>query len=333
MLLGLLQGQGIATGTADVLASALFDLYRATGQQDGFDVVAMDYAERFGRSPAEWFSVPELLVNHAAVSATPPLSSASAAGQGKLWESPEMLTAQHIAALRSQFSAPHATWHVDWVALADIDPEAVLAFAELLTHWCAQPVELHWSGVDSLVRALELHSPANDNTVDPLWWRMRLDALCILQRHDDFESLALDYCVLYEVSPPSWSPAACTFVQEQSLSGFGTQAEGPQTLAPDELPVLAGPFAACELVGQVCGETPAAMVKLVAAGESADHVVITCALTVRLDFPAASAVLNWVIERQSRGCQVQFVQVPRLVAVFFQMLGIDRYAKILVRAN
>lgn len=332
-LLGLLQAPGIATGTADVLASALFDLYRASGQQDGFDVVAMDYAERFGRSPAEWFSVPELLASHTAVVATTQTSQVVSAGQNKSWESPKVLTPQAIAALRSQFAAPHATWHVDWIALADIAPEAAPGLAELFALWCAQPVELHWSGVDSLIRTLEAHSPGDDNTIDPLWWRLRLDALCILQRHDDFEGLALDYCVLYEVSPPSWNPAACTFVQEQSMSGFGALAEGPQTRAPDELPVLAGPFAACELVGEVCGETPDAMAKLMAAGESADHVVITCALTVRLDFPAAGAVLNWVIERQSNGCQVQFVQVPRLVAVFFQMLGIDRYAKVLVRAN
>ena len=333
VLLGLLQGQGIAAGTADVVASALFDLYRATGQQDGFDVVAMDYAERFGRSPAEWFSVPELLTDYAAVPTAEASNQIFASVQGKSWESPKVLTPQAIATLRSLFSAPHATWHVDWIEMVDIAPETAPVLADLLAYWCAQPVELHWSGVDALIRALELHSPANDNTVDPLWWRLRLDALCILQRHDDFESLALDYCVLYEVSPPSWRPAACTFVQEQSLSGFGTLIEGPQTRAPDALPVLAGPFAACELVGEVCGAAPDAMAKLMAAGEAADHVVITCRLTVRLDFPAAGAVLNWVIERQSQGCKVQFVQVPRLVAVFFQMLGIDRYAKILVRAN
>ena len=333
VLLGLLQGQGIATGTADVVASALFDLYRATGQQDGFDVVAMDYAERFGRSPAEWFSVPELLVDHALVPAAPALGQVTAPGQGNWWEAPTVLTSQAIAALRNQFSTLHATWHVDWVALVDIAPEATPDLAELLAHWCARPVELHWSGVDSLIRALELHSPADDNTVDPMWWRLRLDALSILQRHDDFESLALDYCVLYEVSPPSWSPAACTFVQEQSPSGFGALTEGPQTSTLDELPVLTGPFAACELRGEVCGAVPDAMAILAIAGKAADHVVITCTLTVRLDFPAAGAVLNWVIERQSHGCQVQFVQVPRLVAVFFQMLGIDRYAKILVRSN
>lgn len=333
VLLGLLQGTGIATGTADVLASALFDLYRATGQQDGFDVVAMDYAERFGRSPAEWFSVPELLADHAEAVATPQLSPAVASGQGKPWEAPKVLTAQSIEALRSKFSAPQATWHVDWVALSDIAPDAAQPLADLLSNWCALPVELHWSGVDSLMRTLEAHSPAGDNSVDTLWWRLRLDTLCILQRHDDFESLALDYCVLYEVSPPSWSPAACTFVQEQSMSGFGLLEEGIPTHTPDELPVLSGPFAACELVGEMCGEDTDAVRKLIAVGESADHVVISCRLTVRLDFPAAGAVLNWVIERQTHHCQVQFVQVPRLVAVFFQMLGIDRYASISVRAN
>ena len=330
VLLGLLQGEGITTGTADVLASALFDLYRAIDQQDGFDVVAMDYAERFGRSPGEWFSVPKLLADH---TATPTPSQVLASGHGRAWDSPSILTTQAIATLRSQFAAPHATWHVDWIALADIAPDAASVLAELLAHWCAQPVELHWSGVDALIRTLESHSPPDDSTVDPMWWRLRLDALCILQRHDDFESLALDYCVLYEVSPPSWHPAACTFVQDQSMSGFGSLAEGSQTRTPDESPVLVSPFAACELVGEVYGDVTDAVAKLIAAGESADHVVITCALTVRLDFAAAGALLNWVIECDARGCQVQFVQVPRLVAVFFHMLGIDRYAKILVRAN
>lgn len=333
VLLGLLQADGIATRTADVVASALFDLYRASGQQDGFDVVAMDYAERFGRSPGEWFSLPEMLQGHAETLVAAPAAAGPATSHGKAWESPQVLSASALSALRAQFSAPQAAWHVDWIALADIEPEAAPALADLMALWTSQPVELHWSGVESLLRALELHTPADDNTVDTLWWRLRLDALSILHRVDDFESLALDYCVVYEVSPPSWKPAACTFIQDQSISSFGGLTEGPASVPADDLPVLAGPFAACELVGEVCGEATPAMAKLIAAGESADHVVVSCALAVRLDFPAAGSVLNWVIERESQGCQVQFVQVPRLVAVFFQMLGIDRYAKIAVRAN
>jgi len=40
---------------------ALFDLYRATGQQDPFDMLAIEFAARFGRSAPLWFSLPEQL--------------------------------------------------------------------------------------------------------------------------------------------------------------------------------------------------------------------------------------------------------------------------------
>ena len=39
----------------------LFDLYRATGQQDRFDILALDFAGRFSRSAPLWFSLPEQL--------------------------------------------------------------------------------------------------------------------------------------------------------------------------------------------------------------------------------------------------------------------------------
>ena len=332
-LLSLLQDASMTTASADVVASALFDLYRATGQQDGFDVVAMDYAERFGRSPAEWFSLPELLQAHAETAPAAAPSPVAMAAPGKVWESPALLSAAAVAALRLHFPGPKSAWHVDWFALSEIEPAAGPALADLLNHWCTQPVELHWSGVDSLLRAQQQRTPADDKTVDPLWWKLRLDTLCILQQHDDFESLALDYCVVYEVSPPSWKTAACTFVQDHSPSQFGTLAEGPPSVFVDDLPAVVGPYAACDLLGALLGEPEEALAKLSAAADTADHVVVSCALLIRMDFSAAGALLNWAIDREANGCQIQFIKVPRLIAVFFQMLGIDRHAKILVRAN
>ena len=333
MLLNLLQDSSLTAASADVVASALFDLYRATGQQDGFDVVAMDYAERFGRSPAEWFSLPELLQAHAEAASSVPANATQLAAAGQGWESPTVLLTESVAALRARFSGQKTAWHVDWFALAEVDSAAAPALAELLSHWCTQPVELHWSGVESLLRALQQQTPADDNTVDPLWWKMRLDTLCILQRHDDFESLALDFCVVFEVSPPSWKDAACTFVQDHSPSEFGALAESPPSAFVDDLTPLAGPYAACDLSGELTGDSAQALDRLTAAADSADHVVVSCALLMRMDFSAAGALLNWAIDQESRGCEIQLVSVPRLIAVFFQMLGIDRHAKILVRAN
>ena len=39
----------------------LFDLYRATGQQQHFETLASDYAHQFGWSAPQWFSLPKLV--------------------------------------------------------------------------------------------------------------------------------------------------------------------------------------------------------------------------------------------------------------------------------
>ena len=334
VLLGLLQSDEIDADDADRLAFALFDLYRATGQQDGFDVVAMDYAERFGRSPAEWFSLPEMLGQLAGTAAvTTPPPPLDVQDPDAVWVCPAVLDEAALAALRARFSGSNSAWTVDWGALSEIEPLAALPLSDLLGYWSTHPVHLHWSSVEALLRALELHTPADDNSADPLWWSLRLDALCILQRSDDFESLALDYCVVYEVSPPSWKVPQCTFVQETSHSAFASLDDDPASVLPSDSPGLPAPYVTCELIGMLEGEATEALEGLRTASRSAPQVIVSCALLGRVDFSAASAILNWAAECASAGCQIHFMQTPHLVAVFFRMLGLDQYAKISVRAN
>ncbi len=60
-LLEALQQDKVMPELAEGWATALFDFYRSTGQQASFDRVAIDYAQRFGRSAPAWFSTPDLL--------------------------------------------------------------------------------------------------------------------------------------------------------------------------------------------------------------------------------------------------------------------------------
>jgi anti-anti-sigma regulatory factor len=332
VLLGLLQGEGINAETVDSVVFALFDLYRATGQQDGFDVVAMDYAERFGRSPAEWFSLPDRL-GRGAAAATAPVASRGMADQGTAWVCPAVLDAAALTALQARFPGPTANWHVDWSLLATIEPQAATALSEVFAYWCTHPVQLHWHGVDQLLHALELHTPADDPSVDPVWWRMRLDALCILQRQDAFDGAALDYCVVYEVSPPSWKSVQCTCVQDAAPSAFANLAEDSIIAPLEDAPGSGAQIATCDLVGELTGDAAQALADLYTASQSAPDVVVSCALLARADFSAASAILNWATASTAEGRHIRFVQVPRLVAQFFRMLGLDHYAHIAVRAN
>ena len=47
-------------------------------------------------------------------------------------------------------------------------------------------------------------TPANDRSVDAVWWQLHMAALRVMHRADEFELLALNYCITYEVSPPPW---------------------------------------------------------------------------------------------------------------------------------
>ncbi len=56
--------------------------------------------------------------------------------------------------------------------------------------------------------------------------------------------------------------------------------------------------------------------------------VVSLANVIRVDFPAAASILNWLTTHQSEVGTVQFVQVPSLVAAFFQVMGVTGVARV-----
>jgi hypothetical protein len=60
---------------------------------------------------------------------------------------------------------------------------------------------------------------------------------------------------------------------------------------------------------------------------------VSCAKLIRVDFSAAGSILNWVANRENEGCNVQFRDVHRLVGAFFNVIGINEHARVVLRAN
>jgi len=330
-LLAVMQATDASADAADACATALLDLYRATDQATSFEEVAIEYAQRFGRSAPEWFSVPDRLRRAAAASAvvtTVATGSASAAG----WECPMELALPAVQMVRTTQSSATAR-HVRWDALRTIHPEAAQALKELFTEWATLPLDLHFSGAEVLNNVLQAATPSDQPDTDPLWWHLRLEALRIQGRQEDFENVALDYCVVYEVSPPSWLEADCTFVHESEGSTTAQMQPGSDSgFAP--LDVTPEPSTKLlELRGEIQGDADQILQDLLAEVRPGDPMVISLALVIRVDFPAAASILNWLVAHQSTTGRVQFVHVPRLVAAFFEVMGITGVADIsLVKA-
>jgi len=346
-LLAALQADPVNPDSADGWAAALFDLYRATGQQASFDRVAIEYAQRFGRSAPAWFSTPELLGRNTRPAALPQ-GRVAASGNQLVWACPVDLDLPAVQALRvSLAAAPGRLWHLHWSQFQRITPEAASALAELFTQWCSQPVRLQFDGSDALHNTLKSYTPSGDQAVDMVWWRLRLDALRILRLQDEFELAALDYCVTYEVSPPPWEDARCEYVHDRLSSIPTCEAAFGLTGAPVAVPSFAlsqgatvpmgldmlSSATVVELSGEVLGDAAEALDKLQVGLYDAKHLVISCSRLIRVDFSAAGSILNWVALRESEGCSVQFRDMPRLVAAFFNVIGIDEHARVMLRTH
>ncbi len=168
---------------------------------------------------------------------------------------------------------------------------------------------------------------------------MRLNALRALKLLDDFELAALDYCVTYEVSPPAWQEARCEYSNveaESSALGQGSESSdwGPgfSQMATVPMGIDDASLVQLELKGNVLGDATQVLTGFDMAGRKGDGIVVSCRGLIRVDFSAAGSILNWVALREADGCQVQFRDVHRLVAAFFNVIGINEHARVIPRA-
>jgi anti-anti-sigma regulatory factor len=325
---------------------AAFDLYRATAQNDRFESLAIDFAGKFGRSAPIWFSIPELVGNIVNPDAVESLGVV----QKSDWRSPANFGVQTLAALNAALLKATPPWVLDWSVLKIIEPNAVVPLTKLFASWAVQPVQLRFLGAENLETVLRNATPSNDRSVSQDLWTLRMGHLRITHRPDEFELAALDFCVTYEVSPPSWESARCEYkaldangqtgvgqtiigeaVHDSIQSGYSGYDDGNS--GNGQLSGQVAQLTVVELSGQIQGDPVGMLEKLEGRLAGADVMVISCAKLIRVDFSAAGTLLNWVSARQSEGRFVQFTDVHRLVAAFFHVIGISEHAKVVTRID
>jgi hypothetical protein len=315
---------------------ALFDLYRAIGQQHKFESLAIDYAQQFGWSAPQWFSMPKMVAEAASEERQPRARVDGQVG----WVCPSSIDAEAVAKLRSQTLQMPLPWVFDWSALKNIDAEGSARLSELFRGWIPQTLDMRWLSGERLIEILQDAAPTGVRDADPVFWQLRLDVLRMANRPDQFDEAAIDYCVTYEVSPPSWEPAKC----QARISGASVSTQSPpmslisdvstsfqESQITDEPGSTQVQVARVELSGQLVGDISATLTKMNDELGTANIVNVSCARLIRVDFIAAGDLLNWVLARRSENRSVTFSDSHRLVALFFGAMGINEHAKVKVR--
>lgn len=340
-LLEMLRADGSRAGHAETWLT-LFDLYRATGEQDKFEIAAIEFVEQFDRSAPQWFSMPEMA---GASSGSADNATYRPAAD---WICPSVLGIQTVAALKAALAKAPMPWRLDWSNLKTIETAAVEPLAKVFGGWAAQPVQLRFIADARLHKVLQEATPSGNRDTAQNNWQLRMEVLRVTHRPDDFELAALDFCVTYEVSPPSWSNALCSY---KPIDAQGGVVVGSTTLQGDGYAdSMQSSFGAADsgldgqnsqlnklltvdLSGHIHGDAIAVLDQLEGKLMGADTMQISCGKLIRVDFSATGTLLNWVAARAAENRTVQFFDVNRLVAAFFKVIGITEHARVMVRLD
>lgn len=295
---------------------ALLDFYRATGDAERFAEAAPPYAERFGRPMPAWVSLRALARDARTGEVAQRLDARADAD----WQAPARLDRPALLALTQALSrAKGSVWRLDWRGLGQIESDAVQPLTTLVTHWALSPVQMGFLGAERLLQVLDAATPLGERGVDAGWWSLRLAVLRLLNRLDDFELVALNYCITYEITPPSWQPP------------HGTVAEMVDAAVPTGRASLAEPAAVrgAFLAGELAGADSLPWQRIEEALDRAGAAPeIDCTALVRMDLAAAEALRARLGARPG----LRLLEVHGVLAEFLRLTGVDRCAAVVPRA-
>jgi ABC-type transporter Mla MlaB component len=294
----------------------LFELVNQRGDRAAFEQLTMDYALRFEHSPPAWMDYAAAAGRPAA--AAPQAPAHSGAPSVRLAQTIDAGIVGHLEQLRA-LTAAHAAVQLDVSDARSVDIDGASLLLRVLGAFKRSNRELTLVGAagfaDVLSRAVESGRRDPSDAV----WMLLLEALRMLDRNEQFEETAIQYCITFEVSPPSWEPPAANLKVAAAANAPATPADGAPAGAP------------LELRGVVEGDGEPHFSRLVASAKNQPQVVIDCLHLRRLAFSAGSSLLGAVQRIRKAGTAVELRNANTLVAALLHLLGVTAIAPVHTR--
>lgn len=310
---------------------ALFDLFRASGQIDKFEALVTDFVSRFQTSaPMAEDGLP-----------APAAAPAPASNHFK----PSLVFSASVDAVQTErlrkllLNAPSAL-ELSFEEVRTITPTALSALVESLKKINSTACTVALNGANTLLSLCQAQAPAMQREADPQWWALRLELLRLVNQQDDFDAIALDYCVTYEISPPTWE-ASRARVELVGVDGNAAPEASTQPVAfqnsgisPNSVLGNGGSRSAqLHLSGEILGSSSDFLNPLEQAAKTHEQMSISLRQLRRIDFSSAGALLNWAMMQHDQGKTLQFTGVHRLIAGLFSILGLHEHALIQLRRD
>jgi ABC-type transporter Mla MlaB component len=276
----------------------------------------MDYALRFENSPPAWMDYAEAAPGRASAGPAAPAAPASGAPSVRLPAAIDAGIVGHLEQLRA-LTAAHAAVQLDVSDARSVDIAGASLLLRVLSAFKRSHRELTLVGAAGFADILSRSIESGRRDPADAVWMLLLEVLRMLNRQEEFEEAAIQYCITFEVSPPSWeSPAANLKVAAASSAPS----------APADAAAAAG--APLELRGVIESDGEPHFGRLIMAAKGQQSVVIDCLHLRRLAFSAGSALLGTVQRICKGGAAVELRNANALVAALLHLLGVTATAKV-----
>ncbi len=285
----------------DVLATGdrrawhmLFDLYSIQNKEKEFEQLALDYAMRFETSPPVWQKI--------GGNGAPKAQQAQAASL----ELPGLLDKKATATLREGIADvdKKAAVRIDFSRIEMVDETGAEECTQVLNAARKAKRKLQVSGVDRFIALLQdLNRATHSRAVH---WLLLLELYQVLGQQEQFEDLAVDYAVHFEVSPPSWSAVQAAEVIQAA----------PVEPKDDAL----------QLSGEITPANDSALQQFGSYAATHSEVLVDLTQVTRVDYGSVSQFISVLMQCLGSGKAITLRGHNALIHELFRVMGIDQLA-------
>ncbi|HVJ60605.1 MAG TPA: STAS domain-containing protein, partial [Burkholderiaceae bacterium] len=286
----------------------LFELLNQRADHAAFEKLSTVFAMRFQSSPPAWIDYAGLQ-QEAARAAAPavPAVTLPASLDGNI--------VKHLDELKVK-AASSQSLVLDVAGVRSVDLAGAEMLLRVINAFKKSTQELTVHGIEQLLMPLRATVEAGRRDASDAAWLLLLEVLRLLGRQDDFDETGIQYCITFELSPPSWE------LPPANLKARAASAARPAAGA------TLNPF---DWRGVIAAEGEQLFNRLLAESRTNKHLSIECMQLRRMAFSSGSSLLTHIMKLRQSGASVEFRNVNALIHALFQLLGISALSTVLQR--
>lgn len=294
----------------------LFDLYRLTNNQHMFESLSLDYANKFETSPPLWpehGNAADQEISQDSNVATPTILFPVKLDAGII----KVIEKINTQGARSQ------SLKLDFGRIKEVDPVGCGLLLRCLKNLKKSDHDLMLAGAQDLADRIRgiLQVGRRDETEAP--WLLLLEILQLLHFERAFEEVSMDYCVTFEVSPPSFDAP-----KNNITSAF------PEITLKEDREEEAAFSDRFTMPAFIQGKMDGLLKKIADQANHTNPLILDCSRLERVEFSATAELLNGLAPIAGKpGMSIQFTEVNYLVMMLFNAMGIKNIASISLRKH